>query len=417
MIIAILNQPLGNRGDESAHKAFLRTLARRFTDIHFEVIFIVYDSMLVYSFKVSEPNVSYICIGGFKKGWVRVEQAALLLNHISFAYLHPAVRKLAAEIKKCDAVICAPGGICMGGFMNWDHVYQLLLAKNLGKPLMYWGRSIGPFSDEDFKHALFRKYSAQILHYASFISLRDSKSLQIASEMGVHAVSTVDSAFLEVPSATVPGYVTEAIGNGPYMVFVPNSLTWHYRYKNIDQQKIDYFYYKIFDLIKSTHPDWKIVMLPQIYRTDISDYAYFKRLALSYTEKIGSVCGIDVIDESQSSDIQQKIISKSELVIGARYHSIVFAINNARPFVSLSYEHKMSGLLETLGLTQYMVEIQNIFDAGNEDLFDKAVEDVKEKIEIAESTPEKTALAKQIVRSAFETLCVDIKRLKTTESN
>ena len=38
------------------------------------------------------------------------------------------------------------------------------------------------------------------------------------------------------------------------------------------------------------------------------------------------------------------------MVIGARYHSIVFAINNCVPFVCLSYEHKMSGMLESLHL-------------------------------------------------------------------
>lgn len=47
--------------------------------------------------------------------------------------------------KESDVVLCAPGGICMGGFQNWWHLFMLQLAKYIGKPLVYYGRSFGPF--------------------------------------------------------------------------------------------------------------------------------------------------------------------------------------------------------------------------------------------------------------------------------
>lgn len=68
---------------------------------------------------------------------------------------------------------------------------------------------------------------------------------------------------------------------------------------------------------------------------------------------------IVVIDDIYSSDIQQTIIAYSQLVVGARYHSVVFSLNNAVPFIALSYEHKISGLLETLDKVDCMVDIQN----------------------------------------------------------
>ena len=417
MKIALLNQPLGNRGDESAHKAFIRTLIQKFPQAKIDVIFLNQKNELIEAMKVVNKNIRYVNIRGLKVS-VRAEQFGLVFHCISIiSFIHPVLKKFRKLLKEYDHVICAPGGICMGGFMNWDHIYQLLLAKSLGKSLIYWGRSIGPFSNEDFRHALFMKYSTQILHYATFISLRDAKSLQIASHMGLPVISTVDSAFLEVPSATLPDNLIKSLKNTPYVVYVPNSLTWHYRYNNVEQQKIDQFYYEVFDLIYSLHPDCKIVMLPQTYSTEIADFEYFKHLSLTYTTKNKSLCDIIVVDENQSSDIQQQIISKAELVIGARYHSIVFAINNNRPFVSLSYEHKMSGLLDTLDLTQYMVEIQNIFDHGNEVLFDKAIESIKEKIKIAKNTPEKTTLAKQISYTAFEEMCAEIEKHRLSDKS
>ena len=91
------------------------------------------------------------------------------------------------------------------------------------------------------------------------------------------------------------------------------------------------------------------------------------------------VCGdeIIVLDERYSSDIQQCIMKNARLVIGARYHSIVFALNNGVPFISLSYEHKMKGLLETIGGIQNMVDIENIFDSNQDEHILQSIEQIK----------------------------------------
>ena len=67
------------------------------------------------------------------------------------------------------------------------------------------------------------------------------------------------------------------------------------------------------------------------------------------------------ISDKYNSDVQQTVIAGAQSVIGARYHSIVFAINNGVPFISLSYEHKMSGLLCSLGGEEMMVDIVDTF--------------------------------------------------------
>jgi len=41
-------------------------------------------------------------------------------------------------LKEYDRVVCAPGGMCMGGFANWDHIWQLDVARRLNKPVFYW---------------------------------------------------------------------------------------------------------------------------------------------------------------------------------------------------------------------------------------------------------------------------------------
>ena len=90
------------------------------------------------------------------------------------------------------------------------------------------------------------------------------------------------------------------------------------------------------------------------------DYEYFSDLAAQADSRTNLL----VLGDHYSSDIQQALVSRAELVVGARYHSIVFAINNGVPFISLSYEHKMDGLLECLRLENRAVDIRELGTTG-----------------------------------------------------
>lgn len=404
MKIAVINQPLANRGDEAAHKAFIRAMSKAFPEYQIYVIFLCEEQELIDSIRVEVENVSYINIPRVR-GFLRFEQIGFLSDNFEFSYLHPSLRKFHNLLKGYDRVVCAPGGMCMGGFANWNHIWQLDVARRLKKPVLYWGRSIGPFSEECFKKKLFKKCSSRLLKYFSYISLRDKVSVDIASQFGVSADEVVDSAFLEIPASKIPESILKDIDGAEYVVFVPNSLTWHPRYKKISQKKIDEFYLRIIEFLETKFADKKIVMLPQTYKSVINDYEYFLKL-----KELSGNKNIIVIDENQSSDIQQEIIKKSFLVIGARYHSVVFAINNEIPFVSLSYEHKMKGLLEVLDMTDRMVEIQDVFDRETSDFkktLDKVVLLVSGKLEKSSASQ-----AREIVQNGFKRFAEKIKSME-----
>lgn len=60
--LLIVNQPMRNRGDESAHKALIRMLLNRFTDINIEVLVCkgFYNEMDIEEFKLLHPKVNYV---------------------------------------------------------------------------------------------------------------------------------------------------------------------------------------------------------------------------------------------------------------------------------------------------------------------------------------------------------------------
>ena len=393
--ILIISQPTGNRGDESAHKALVRSLAKR-DDIEVTVVFFGEPIARIGTMKVESSHIHYILIPQ-KRGKITLPKTALLKHVPSVLGLLPSYRRMMSYIKHTDYVICAPGGICMGEFMNWDHIYWLERTLAYKKPLAYYSRSFGPFPANSQVSSFFKDLSIKILNSFSFLSIRDSKTMKLADSLKLKYVPSIDTAFLETPNSEIP---KELAGIDQYIVFVPNELTWHPAFFKASQNCIDEFFINTYWLITEKYPNHHVVMMPQLFgQGSRNDYLYFKKLS----HRINS-SKLIVLNDEMSSDIQQGVIANSKFVVGARYHSIVFAINNAIPFLSLSYEHKMFGLLEQLNLSDRQVDITKVgssmFDANT--LLTRMRNIINEEVF---NMKEKQNEAKIIATSCFYSLC------------
>lgn len=357
MNILIINQPVGNRGDESAHRALMHSLVNKYPTDNIKVAFFGDKEEDVHQININADNVQYVVIKAHK-GIVRLARFVLIKSVWKVLMsVDPPFRKMNKLIKSADIVITAPGGICLGAFHNWIHLLWLVVADNYKKPMAYYSRSFGPFYAKSSVDTVFNKLSINMLRKCRFLSIRDDKTILIAKDLKLKYISSIDTAFLEKPAVDIPHAIVNLISSDQYMVFVPNSLRWHPAYVNASQEKIEEFYLSIIETVINRFGTLKIVMMPQLYGSiPYRDYIYFKVLQSKskYSDKI------IVLEDHYSSDIQQSIISKAAFVIGARYHSIVFAINNARPFISLSYEHKMFGLLSRLNLETQQIDITNL---------------------------------------------------------
>lgn len=405
MKILILNQPTKNRGDEAAHRSLLRSLSHKFPDVNFEVAIFGEIKNSVEQLTVQANNVTYISIK--VRGWLMkryrfsLVKYAYLLNIAWILLLFPAYRKMLRYIRNSDLIINAPGGICMGLFRNWHHLLWLKKSKDYNKKIAYYSRSFGPFPVSNKEQLLFKTYSIEMLRYFSFLSIRDSKTIDLAEEIKVPYVSSIDTAFLDVPSVKIPVEILAQIGVGDYLIFVPNKLVWHRAYFDASLDRINDFYLKVLDVLHKKYPLVKIVMLPQLFNDENnSDYLYFENL-----RKCSSVINsISVIPDIYSSDIQQMVISNAQIVVGARYHSIVFAINNQVPFISFSYEHKMVGLLSILNLLDREIDITKLGSSDfNDEVAIMALNRILEQdYKVVSETRKK---ANGIACNSFELLC------------
>lgn len=406
--ILVINQPLGNRGDESAHKALIRALNAAYRDARITVLFFMDHRAVSKDMEVVDARNEYVRFSfphnlGAEQlvPWTAEHNVVGLVTR-----LHPILRRLIPLYRRADLIVNAPGGICMGGFQNWRHLYFLLLAKALRKPVAYYSRSIGPFPVVTASNRRFRCRSEELLAYMSFISLRDTVSQHTAQEMSVPFVPSIDTAFLEQPRAEVPADIQALIGAAPYIVFVPNSLCWHFAYRSVPQAQIDGFYHRLLELLTTQYPDCRIVMLPQLYKDVInSDYQYFTRLAANDSHRERIV----VVPDTCSSDLQQTLIARARFSVGARYHSIVFAVNNEVPFLALSYEHKVSGMLQSLDLSDHTVDITDAF--RSEESIMQVLSEVERKLGKLAATPVSRRDAAALATTCFEAFHNTIQKL------
>ena len=244
MNILLVDQPLWNRGDESAHKGLVRSILKAIPNAKIRVMELGVSPAAIDEFDMKLPQVEFVNITPLNEVWFnRVARHSYRWNAGWTLTLCPTGNKIKRLYKWADMVMMAPGGINLGGFQDWRHLSLLLLARSMGKPLAYYGRSIGPFTTATRAQRRFRHLAKKALEYCSFVGLRDEKSVNVARELGINCTPTVDSAFLDATEADVPDDVRRIIGGGEYIVFVPNELVWHYAYRNtVQPQTINRFY-------------------------------------------------------------------------------------------------------------------------------------------------------------------------------
>lgn len=401
MKILIINQPPNNRGDESAHRALVRSLLAKSEDVQIRVLYVDKpENWDIRQYAINDDRVRYVFLHSFLKA-SKISVVALRKKWREKLWnIHPATRQIKAQYDWADLVVCAPGGICMGGFQDWNHLYMLKWAKHCKKPLAYFGRSFGPFPTETKLNQQFKSLSYEMLNYFSFLSIRDRVTEKLAQEIGISYISTVDTTFLDNPTEQIPYELRMMLLDKEYMVFVPNYLLWHPKYAGrFEEDKLVELYVRMIKEVWTYNKNLSIVMLPQTFGNGnkIDDIHLFRQIA----EKLND-SRVIVVPDCYSSDVQQSIIRDAKFVIGARYHSIVFAINQNVPFIALSYEHKIEGLLATLGKEDCMIDFTETMSTVSSQ--EKCIADIRRILPLIKSDADARNKAKQIAKEGLEKL-------------
>lgn len=379
MNLLIIHSHNANRGDEAAVRAMVDELLIRYKDAKITISnngFTPYPNM--------PKQVEQICrFPKMRSRMAQLEFFIILATKGAVSFTKEG-RRFVKILKSADLVLHAPGGPSIGDIYYESeklYLWRLNLVRRMGIPYMFYAPSMGPFKNE--KRNKLRK---KILKGAAKVILRDPISVKFVNEFipELQVEQALDSALqhdvdMELNAAKLKGYTSLSgfIDSFDKCIGITiTDLLWHpkHRTTGIDRKISEAF--KGF-IKKKTDEGYGIVFVPQLYGA-LDDTSIMNEYMLE-----GSTFMIDAFSEEYDTYFQQYVISKLYAVVGMRYHSNIFSAKVGTPFISVSYEQKMKGFMESVNLEEYCLDVYDLSEANLADRFrllEENYEDYRHKL-------------------------------------
>jgi colanic acid/amylovoran biosynthesis protein len=212
-------------------------------------------------------------------------------------------------------------------------------------------QSIGPFGNR-FQRWL----TAKTLTRVELLAAREDISVEALNGMGLRApkiIRAADAGFLfetseEVDVRTVAGLPADARVVG---VTVRQWLHGEAqeRYEAAVAAACDH-------IIQSA--DAYVVFIPQVTVAELGDDD--RVVGHRVADKMVQQRGARVLDETFTPFEVKALYESLDLLVGTRFHSVIFALTACVPAIAIEYEHKTGGIMAELGLSEWVCDINTV---------------------------------------------------------
>jgi polysaccharide pyruvyl transferase CsaB len=238
---------------------------------------------------------------------------------------------------RADLLMFGGGSLLQDVSSSRSLIYYLglvILAKLRGKPVMFYAQGIGPIT-----RPLGRALVPLVVNRVDRITVRDPEAADALRRLGVHR-----------PPITVTADAALALG--------PSNPEWGDALLREDGVDVDR------PLIGVSVRPWKqgegrmepglAQALDQLARDTGAEVVFIPMQRRTDAAAAHVVAGLmkapaRVLSGTYTHDQLQAIIARCSLLVGMRYHSLVFAAMNGVPLVGLSYDPKNDAFLKLVG--------------------------------------------------------------------
>lgn len=250
------------------------------------------------------------------------------------------------------------------------HLAQIYFGKKIGKKVLIYSQSIGPFNSK-----MSKKLAYYVLRKVDKITIREKLSKNFLEDINIlNPIVVSDSAF-------VMGAKEEEIKEDEAIIQINKN------YLNVGvtvrqwvfpgKENTDYYYNKYIKSVSDAieflinEKNAIVYLVPQVTGpTPIEDDRISNSHILSFLSDHAKK-SVVILEKDYSPQELKAIYSKFDMFIGTRMHSNIFSLSSKVPTVAISYEPKTTGIMEKLGLSDYVI---NINDITSEDLKDKVLQ-------------------------------------------
>ncbi|GEN35213.1 MULTISPECIES: polysaccharide pyruvyl transferase CsaB [Aneurinibacillus] len=243
------------------------------------------------------------------------------------------------QLQKSDLLVMGGGSLLQDATSPRSVIYYLgivMMAKMLGKPVIFYAQGIGPISKSISKQLI-----RMIVNRVDVITVRDEQSGEDLKSLGVHQAPIYVTAD---PAVTInPNQVDISFGQSIIRKYKPGSTkpvmaisvrAWKNEqdYKAVIAQFAD----------EALRQGWEIFFLPMQNPADLAPSLDI----IKQMKEPGAV----VIEEKMNFKQIFSFIGASQFVLGMRLHSVILAAVMSIPFAGISYDPKMDRFVQRLGM-------------------------------------------------------------------
>ncbi len=256
--------------------------------------------------------------------------------------------RVAREMRHAKLLISGGGSLLQDGTSKkslYYYIYIMRLAKRKGLKLMIYANGLGPLGSPSS-----RRYAADIMSKADYISFRENDSLNLAREIGVENEMrvTADPAFLLESSPELwVDHITsrEKIEGKYFIVSIKDGNTFDGA--NTDRNMLSALAGDIREVSKkySLTP----LFLPMFPDRDTA-----------ITEQLAGEVGFGKILKGLTASELCGLMKRSEFVVGTRLHTLIFAASMGTPIIGISYDPKIDAFLDYIGERERLLDIRKL---------------------------------------------------------
>lgn len=308
--------------------------------------------------------------------------------------LPKAWRKPMSILDTADVQVCVGGGYLRAKpdltstIILTLLVHQIWLARILGKPVYLYAQSFGPYPTK-----LQTRIAKSGIKAATLVLVREAKSYRQLQALGIateRIARVPDSAFLfTAPLDKAVANEVRPSGSHDVTVVGITVRSW------LDEKRQADFESAIAELIRhiARKPGYRVVIIPQVTSTDQGDddrVSGGRIAALLESQE-----NVTFLDRRFSHEEILSAYASLDYLVGTRFHSVIFSLLSYVPAVAIEYEHKTSGIMQDLGLAQWVIPMDLVTAEGIIERFDALVKnDAAYRAQLKKVIPEYVAAAR-----------------------
>jgi colanic acid/amylovoran biosynthesis protein len=337
-------------------------------------------------------------------------QAKLHQRRVPFSTLFGQERELFREFVKSDLIVVSGGAVLSTSWtaqsLRPHRIAEYHAALELGKPLVFYAASYGPFEDQDDLPDLLKA----VMERSAAVICRDANALKIVEErIGVKTANvhkTIDEAILLQPRTLSRNYVPEK--SLPVRVGLV-AHKWHWSGHEDRKAKQAEFESRIAHVCREILSEYDTDMVfitshPEVPKAMFVEVDVPRRIKELLPDELKP--RVHVVTEFIHPQEFAGLMGQCDLVLSSRMHGGVLSLAGGAPLLALSYEPKTRGFLEQIGLEDWMLSMG---ESSAEEILKKARWMLDNRVEcrkrrdIAVEKARSIALQnRKIVRDAFE---------------